>query len=70
MADEGMTLVVVTHDIPFARAVADRIVVLCEGAVVEEGAADDIMERPHHSVTRALLRHSTHDGDGQMTTGE
>ncbi|MEO7361664.1 MAG: ATP-binding cassette domain-containing protein [Gemmatimonadaceae bacterium] len=48
-------LVIVTHDVDFARAWADRVVVLSQGTVVEEGAARSVLENPSHSATRELL---------------
>ena len=51
----GFAMVFVTHDLAAARLVADRIVVMTEGALVEHGAPDDIILRPAHEYTRALL---------------
>lgn len=56
LAAEGRALLVATHDADFARACADRVAILAEGAVVEEGATADILERPSHPATRELLR--------------
>jgi polar amino acid transport system ATP-binding protein len=52
---EGMTVVMVTHEIGFARRAADRVVVLAEGRVVEEGPAAEVIERPREARTRAFL---------------
>jgi ABC-type polar amino acid transport system ATPase subunit len=57
LASEGQTLIVTTHDDDFARDFADRVVVLAEGEVVEEGAARDVLSNPQHAATRALLAH-------------
>lgn len=54
---EGRTLVVTTHDDDFVRAFADRVIVLAEGEVVEEGPARDVLANPQHAATRALLAH-------------
>jgi ABC-type glutathione transport system ATPase component len=53
----GRTLVVTTHDDDFVRAFADRVVVLADGEVVEEGVARDVLSNPQHPATRALLAH-------------
>ena len=55
LARAGTTMVVVTHGIGFAREVADRVLFLHEGVVVEEGSATDVLERPQHERTRAFL---------------
>jgi polar amino acid transport system ATP-binding protein len=55
LAGEGMTMVVVTHEMRFAVEVADRIVVMDEGRVVEEGPAAQITQNPAHERTRAFL---------------
>jgi ABC-type polar amino acid transport system ATPase subunit len=55
LAGQGRGLVVVTHDVDFARLHADRVAVLAEGCVVEEGAARRVLGEPHHLATRALL---------------
>ena len=46
LADEGMTMVVVTHEMDFARRVADRVVVFDQGRVIEEGPPKQIFEAP------------------------
>ncbi|MFN7949664.1 MAG: amino acid ABC transporter ATP-binding protein [Blastocatellia bacterium] len=54
--DEGMTQVVVTHEMRFAREVADRILVLDQGRLVESGPADEIFTAPRDERTRNFLR--------------
>ncbi len=56
LADEGMTMIVVTHEMSFARDVADRVVFMDQGVVVEEGAARDVIDNPQQERTRAFLR--------------
>jgi polar amino acid transport system permease protein len=56
LADEGMTMLIVTHEVAFARQVADRIVVLDEGKIIEEGGAADILDNPREARTRQFLR--------------
>ncbi len=55
LAAERMTMVIVTHEILFARDVADRIVFMDGGCVVEEGVAADVIDHPCHERTRAFL---------------
>ena len=56
----GIALLLITHDLAVARHVSDRIVVLYRGRVVEEGATDDVVARPLHPYTRALLDAAEH----------
>jgi ABC-type polar amino acid transport system ATPase subunit len=56
LAAEGRGLLVATHDVDFARAHADRVVILAEGVVVEQGEAASVLARPAHEATRELLR--------------
>lgn len=55
VAKEGMTMLVVTHEMGFARDVADRVVVLGEGNIVEQGKPSDIFSSPKHDQTKALI---------------
>ncbi len=55
LAREGMTMVVVTHEMGFARHVADRMVFLENGRIVEIGTPDEIFENPKHERTRVFL---------------
>jgi polar amino acid transport system ATP-binding protein len=56
LANDGMTMIVVTHEMGFAREVADRVCFLHDGTICEEGAAADLLERPTHPRTRDFLR--------------
>src|SRR5437870_11330743 len=56
LAGEGMTMLVVTHEIGFAREVAQRAVFLDEGLLVEAGPARDLIDRPETSRCRAFMR--------------
>jgi polar amino acid transport system ATP-binding protein len=56
LARQGRGLLIATHDVDFARAHADRVVVLHEGLLVESGPAADVLTRPTHPATRELLR--------------
>ena len=55
LAEEGMTMVVVTHEMGFARQVADRVLFLDEGLVVEEGTPANLFDRPQEERTRRFL---------------
>ena len=55
LAGEGATMVVVTHEMAFARDVADRVLVMDQGQIVEEGPAVEVMENPRNPRTRAFL---------------
>jgi polar amino acid transport system ATP-binding protein len=56
LASEGMTMVVVTHEMGFAREVADRVVFMDGGVVVEEGPPQQVLEDPSHERTRRFLQ--------------
>ncbi|WP_114188734.1 amino acid ABC transporter ATP-binding protein [Microvirga aerophila] len=56
LADEGMTMVVVTHEIGFAREVADRVLFLDGGVIAEEGPAAELLTNPRNPRTRDFLR--------------
>ncbi len=55
LADERMTMVIVTHEMAFARDVADRVLFLDGGVVAEEGAAEEVINRPKNPRTQAFL---------------
>ena len=55
LARDGMTMIVVTHEIGFAREVADSVVFMDAGAVVESGPPGELLDRPRHERTRAFL---------------
>ncbi len=52
---DGMTMVVVTHEMGFAREVCNRVIFMADGKIVEEGAPDDIFTNPKHERTRNFL---------------
>lgn len=56
LAKEGMTMVVVTHEMGFAREVADRVVFMADGVIAEEGAPADIFENPQNPRTQQFLQ--------------
>jgi polar amino acid transport system ATP-binding protein len=55
LAHEGMTMIVVTHEMSFAREVADRVAFMDDGAIVEEGPPDRVIGNPAHERTRRFL---------------
>lgn len=55
LAAEGMTMIVVTHEMAFARDVADRVIFMADGYVVEEGPAKEVMENPKEERTKSFL---------------
>ena len=56
VASTGTTLVVVTHEIGFAREVADTVVFMDDGVVVEQGTPAEVLDHPRHDRTRAFLQ--------------
>jgi polar amino acid transport system ATP-binding protein len=60
LAEEGMTMVVVTHEMGFARAVSDRVLFLDRGVIVEEGPGRDLLTSPREERTRDFLRRVRH----------
>ncbi|MCX8995526.1 amino acid ABC transporter ATP-binding protein [Rhizobiaceae bacterium BDR2-2] len=57
LAAEGMTMLLVTHEMAFARDVADRVIFMRDGCVVEEGEARQVIDNPAHPATRSFLSH-------------
>ena len=55
LAKEGMTMVVVTHEMRFAREVSDRVIFMEHGRIIESGTADDFFSHPQEDRTRAFL---------------
>jgi polar amino acid transport system ATP-binding protein len=60
LADDGMTMVVVTHEMGFAKEVADRVLFIDGGDIVEQGSACEILNSPRHARTKDFLRRITH----------
>ena len=56
LAEEKMTMVIVTHEIDFARAVSDRVVFMDGGVIVEQGSPRDVIDNPKNERTRAFLQ--------------
>ena len=55
VAHEGMTMLVVTHEMAFAKEVADRVLVMADGQIIEEASPDELFEHPRDPRTRALI---------------
>ena len=55
LAHDGMTMVVVTHEMAFARAVSDRVIFMDGGVIVEQGPARDVIENPQAERTKQFL---------------
>ena len=55
LAEEHMTMVIVTHEMKFARDVADHVIFMDGGVIVEQGLAKDVIDNPQHNRTRAFL---------------
>jgi polar amino acid transport system ATP-binding protein len=60
LADDGMTMVVVTHEMGFARDVADRVLFIDGGIIVEQGPARSVLDRPQQARTQDFLRRVLH----------
>ncbi|HWC13248.1 MAG TPA: amino acid ABC transporter ATP-binding protein [Actinomycetota bacterium] len=57
LADEGMTMVVVTHEMGFAREVGSRLLVMDDGRIVEDGVPREVFENPEQERTKSFLEH-------------
>lgn len=56
LREDGMTMVVVSHEMGFARAAADRVVFMADGVIVEQGPPEQVLGAPLHDRTRAFIR--------------
>ena len=59
VAEEGMTMVVVTHEMNFAKEVADRVIFMANGRIEEQGIAKEVLFNPQSDKLRAFLGHSS-----------
>ena len=57
LAEDHMTMVIVTHEMSFARAISNRIIFMADGYIVEEGTPEQIFDRPAQERTRQFLAH-------------
>ena len=60
LAEEGMTMMIVTHEMAFARAVSSHVVFTADGLICEEGSAEDIFDHPQNSRTKEFLSSFEH----------
>jgi polar amino acid transport system ATP-binding protein len=65
LAEEGTTMIVVTHEMGFARGVADRVVFMDQGVVVEEGHPDQVLLHPREERTRTFLQRVKADAEAE-----
>ena len=56
LAEEKMTMVVVTHEMPFAKAVSNRVIFMADGVIVEQGNPREVFDNPKEERTRQFLR--------------
>ena len=56
LAEKKMTMVIVTHEIDFAKAVSDRVIFMADGYIVEEGTPECVLDHPQNPRTRAFLQ--------------
>lgn len=57
LANEGMTMIIVTHEMSFAREVADRVFFLDQGVIIEQGTPNELFDHPKHEKVQQFLRH-------------
>lgn len=70
LAQEGMTMVVVTHEMNFARNVSNRVIFMDHGLIVEQGSPEQIFEHPQNERTRAFLRLASGSQEAQRSALE
>jgi ABC-type polar amino acid transport system ATPase subunit len=56
LSDDGMTMMIVTHEVPFARRISDSVVFLDKGCIIEQGTPADVLDRPTQQRTREFLK--------------
>ncbi|PNB65307.1 ectoine/hydroxyectoine ABC transporter ATP-binding protein EhuA, partial [Pseudomonas sp. FW305-BF6] len=56
LAEEGMTMIVVTHEMRFARDVADEVIFMDGGYIIEQGHPSEVLEKPQQDRTKQFLR--------------
>ncbi|MDO5500823.1 MAG: amino acid ABC transporter ATP-binding protein [Propionibacteriaceae bacterium] len=65
LAGNGMTMIVVSHEMSFAREVADRVVFMDGGVVIEQGTPDQVLSNPTHERTQAFLARVRHEAEAR-----
>jgi len=66
LAEKNTTMIIVTHEMLFAREVADRVIFMDEGLIVEEGPARDLIDNPQHERTKAFLTKLSRAGENDL----
>ena len=66
LAKENITMLIVTHEMEFAKYVADRIIFMSDGIIVEEGQAKSLIDNPQHELTQRFLRQLTDEVDFEI----
>jgi polar amino acid transport system ATP-binding protein len=56
LSDDGMTMLIVTHEVPFARRISDSVVFLDGGRIIEQGTAAEVLDRPTQQRTKDFLK--------------
>jgi ABC-type histidine transport system ATPase subunit len=56
LAESGMTMLVVTHEMSFARDASTRVIYMCDGVILEQGAPNELFSNPQQPRTREFLR--------------
>ena len=57
LADEDMTMIIVTHEMAFARSVSDKVLFMVDGRIEEEGTSEQIFDHPKNERTKTFLQH-------------
>jgi polar amino acid transport system ATP-binding protein len=70
LAEEGTTMIVVTHEMAFAREVADRVVFMDQGVVVEEGPPKEVLLNPKEERTKTFLRRVKQEAEAEAAHDE
>ena len=65
LAEDGTTMIVVTHEMGFARGVADRVVFMDQGVVVEEGPPNEVLLNPQEERTKTFLRRVKQEAEAE-----
>ncbi len=60
LADEHMTMIIVTHEMAFAKEVADRVIFMADGIIQEQGKPEDVFEHPQNERTQSFLKSMLH----------
>ena len=69
LAESGLTMVIVTHEMAFAKEVSDRVIFMDQGVIAEQGAPEDIFGNPKEARTKEFLHRVLHP-QAKKTTGE